>query len=97
MRATACHIPVVSVRVNLTLYHQDVDAAMKLGAGYPMGPFELADYVGKRIVCCSCRMRKIMCLKITGIKITHIKITRIKIMHIKITCIKITLITRANS
>jgi 3-hydroxyacyl-CoA dehydrogenase len=23
-----------------------VDAAMKLGAGYPMGPFELADYVG---------------------------------------------------
>lgn len=25
---------------------KDVDAAMKLGAGYPMGPFELADYVG---------------------------------------------------
>merc|ERR550525_1305836 len=25
---------------------QDVDVAMKLGAGYPMGPFELADYVG---------------------------------------------------
>ena len=25
---------------------QDVDLAMKLGAGYPMGPFELADYVG---------------------------------------------------
>ena len=25
---------------------QDVDTAMKLGAGYPMGPFELADYVG---------------------------------------------------
>merc|ERR1712168_1008565 len=24
----------------------DVDVAMKLGAGYPMGPFELADYVG---------------------------------------------------
>jgi 3-hydroxyacyl-CoA dehydrogenase len=24
----------------------DIDAAMKLGAGYPMGPFELADYVG---------------------------------------------------
>ena len=23
----------------------DVDVAMKLGAGYPMGPFELADYV----------------------------------------------------
>ncbi|KAM5255254.1 hydroxyacyl-coenzyme A dehydrogenase, mitochondrial isoform 1-T1 [Ctenodactylus gundi] len=25
---------------------EDVDTAMKLGAGYPMGPFELLDYVG---------------------------------------------------
>lgn len=25
---------------------RDIDAAMKLGAGHPMGPFELADYVG---------------------------------------------------
>merc|ERR1712147_340208 len=25
---------------------KDVDTAMKLGAGYPMGPFELADYEG---------------------------------------------------
>jgi len=25
---------------------KDIDAAMKLGAGYPMGPFELLDYVG---------------------------------------------------
>ena len=25
---------------------QDVDTAMKLGAGYPMGPFELSDYTG---------------------------------------------------
>lgn len=25
---------------------QDIDIAMKLGAGYPMGPFELTDYTG---------------------------------------------------
>ena len=25
---------------------RDIDTAMKLGCGYPMGPFELADYVG---------------------------------------------------
>lgn len=25
---------------------RDIDAAMKLGAGYPMGPFELIDYTG---------------------------------------------------
>jgi len=25
---------------------QDIDVAMRLGAGYPMGPFELMDYVG---------------------------------------------------
>ncbi len=25
---------------------EDIDAAMKLGCGYPMGPFELCDYVG---------------------------------------------------
>ncbi|CAB3402387.1 unnamed protein product [Caenorhabditis bovis] len=36
----------------LSLYERDdasmtdIDVAMKLGAGYPMGPFELADYVG---------------------------------------------------
>ena len=24
----------------------DIDIAMKLGAGYPMGPLELADYTG---------------------------------------------------
>lgn len=28
---------------------KDIDLAMKLGAGYPMGPFELADYVGNDI------------------------------------------------
>ena len=26
--------------------YQDVDVAMKLGAGHPMGPFELFDYIG---------------------------------------------------
>lgn len=25
---------------------QDIDTALKLGAGHPMGPFELTDYVG---------------------------------------------------
>ena len=25
---------------------RDVDVAMKLGAGYPMGPFEVLDYSG---------------------------------------------------
>lgn len=25
---------------------EDIDTAMKLGTGYPMGPFELLDYVG---------------------------------------------------
>jgi len=25
---------------------QDIDTAMKLGCGYPMGPLELADYTG---------------------------------------------------
>jgi 3-hydroxyacyl-CoA dehydrogenase len=25
---------------------RDIDTAMKLGAGHPMGPFELLDYVG---------------------------------------------------
>ena len=27
-------------------WNRDVDTGMKLGAGHPMGPFELADYVG---------------------------------------------------
>jgi 3-hydroxyacyl-CoA dehydrogenase len=25
---------------------QDIDIAMKLGTGYPMGPFEVLDYIG---------------------------------------------------
>lgn len=28
---------------------RDIDTAMKLGAGYPMGPIELADYVGNDV------------------------------------------------
>lgn len=31
---------------------EDVDTAMKLGAGYPMGPFELLDLVGLDTVKC---------------------------------------------
>ena len=30
----------------LIFLYLDIDTAMKLGAGYPMGPFELSDYVG---------------------------------------------------
>ena len=30
---------------------EDIDAAMKLGCGHPMGPFELLDYVGLDTVC----------------------------------------------
>jgi 3-hydroxyacyl-CoA dehydrogenase len=29
---------------------RDIDTAMKLGAGYPMGPFELCDYIGVDVV-----------------------------------------------
>ena len=43
-----CHDDLV---VSLSMYigdadPRDIDTAMKLGAGYPMGPFELLDYVG---------------------------------------------------
>jgi 3-hydroxyacyl-CoA dehydrogenase len=29
---------------------RDIDAAMKLGTGYPMGPLELSDYVGLDVI-----------------------------------------------
>jgi len=32
--------------LKLYYYYLDIDTAMKLGAGYPMGPIELLDYVG---------------------------------------------------
>ena len=35
-----------SKRKNCASSNRDVDTGMKLGAGHPMGPFELADYVG---------------------------------------------------
>ena len=33
------------MQITVVMY-QDVDVAMKLGAGHPMGPFELFDYIG---------------------------------------------------
>jgi 3-hydroxybutyryl-CoA dehydrogenase len=33
----------------------EIDTAIKLGLGYPMGPFELADYVGLDVVCHAAR------------------------------------------
>ena len=33
------------MQITVAMY-QDVDVAMKLGAGHPMGPFELFDYIG---------------------------------------------------
>jgi len=33
---------------------RDIDTAMKLGAGYPMGPFELCDYVGLDVIAFIC-------------------------------------------
>ena len=34
------------INVIIVTMFQDVDVAMKLGAGHPMGPFELFDYIG---------------------------------------------------
>lgn len=39
------HIPYSSFYIG-DASPRDIDIAMKLGAGYPMGPIELADYVG---------------------------------------------------
>uniref|UniRef100_A0A7N8WK07 Hydroxyacyl-CoA dehydrogenase n=1 Tax=Mastacembelus armatus TaxID=205130 RepID=A0A7N8WK07_9TELE len=37
---------IIIVAVSCHASKEDIDIAMKLGAGYPMGPFELSDYVG---------------------------------------------------
>lgn len=45
---------------------RDIDTAMKLGAGHPMGPMELADYVGhdttKFILDGQCHFIALICL-----------------------------------
>jgi 3-hydroxyacyl-CoA dehydrogenase len=41
-----CSLIIKAVKLTGDASARDIDTAMKLGAGYPMGPFELADYVG---------------------------------------------------
>jgi 3-hydroxyacyl-CoA dehydrogenase len=37
----------------------DIDVSMQLGAGHPMGPLHLADYIGKSLNARSCNVKSI--------------------------------------
>lgn len=43
---SACRASIKQRKLSGDASKEDIDIGMKLGAGYPMGPFELADYTG---------------------------------------------------
>ena len=68
---------------------RDIDVAMKLGAGYPMGPIELADYVGldtcKFILDGECGFSKKTIIIIPYI-IMHMYILLCRVMIVHVCC-----------